>query len=114
MRNRNHKALDHGVAIIMVIVVLAGLLALAAPFVFSMISHSRLARSDLHALDLSIKFFNTYLRATLNASDIRTAYNILHQYRQLGEFVLSFGRNFPSDQREPLEHRALQIARFMR
>jgi hypothetical protein len=71
-------------------------------------------RADLHALDLSIKFFNTYLRATLNASDIRTAYNILHQYRQLGEFVLSHGRNFPSDQREPLEHRALQIARFMR
>jgi hypothetical protein len=41
---------ESGVAIIMVIVVLAGLLVLAAPFVFSMIAHSQSARSDLHAL----------------------------------------------------------------
>ncbi|MBC8073870.1 MAG: DUF2254 domain-containing protein [Deltaproteobacteria bacterium] len=73
-------------------------------------------RGDVHALDLAIKFFNTYLRATLNASDIRTAYNILHQYRQLAEFVLTHSREIASDveRREGLEHRALQIARFMR
>jgi hypothetical protein len=73
-------------------------------------------RGDLHALDLAIKFFNTYLRATLNASDIRTAYNILHQYRQLGEFVLARSHDIESDRgrRENLEHRALQIARFLR
>lgn len=73
-------------------------------------------RNDLHALDLSIKFFNTYLRATLNASDIRTAYNILHQYRQLAEFVITHSREIASEieRREGLEHRALQIARFMR
>jgi hypothetical protein len=73
-------------------------------------------RSDLHALDLSIKFFNTYLRATLNASDIRTAYNILHQYRQLAEFVIMHSREIATEieRRESLEHRALQIARFMR
>lgn len=73
-------------------------------------------RADVHALDLAIKFFNTYLRATVNASDIRTAYNILHQYRQLAEFVLSHSREVTSDRerRESLEHRALQIARFMR
>ncbi len=73
-------------------------------------------RGDVHALDLAIKFFNTYLRATMNASDIRTAYNILHQYRQLAEFVLSHSREVASDRerRENLEHRALQIARFMR
>lgn len=68
-------------------------------------------RGDLHALDLSIKFFNTYLRATLNASDIRTAYNILHQYRQLAELVLHRDR-VGDDAR--LENRALQIAKFMR
>jgi len=74
-------------------------------------------RGDLHALDLAIKFFNTYLRATLNASDIRTAYNILHQYRQLAEFVLLYSRDVAdgrTERREQLEHRALQIARFMR
>jgi Predicted membrane protein (DUF2254) len=73
-------------------------------------------RGDVHALDLAIKFFNTYLRATLNASDIRTAYNILHQYRQLAEFVLTHSRELASDieRREGLEHRALQITRFMR
>lgn len=74
-------------------------------------------RGDTHALDLTIKFFNTYLRATINASDIRTAYNILHQYRQLGEFVLIHGRELeataPADDKG-LAHRALQIAKFMR
>ena len=70
------------------------------------------SRGDIRALDLAIKFFNTYLRATLNASDIRTGYNILHQYRQLAEFVLreSTDDDGPKGQR----HRALQIAKFMR
>ena len=67
-------------------------------------------RGDIKALDLAIKFFNTYLRATLNASDIRTAYNILHQYRQLAEYVLSN----PDDTGKNMRHRALQIAKFMR
>lgn len=68
-------------------------------------------RGDLDALDLAIKFFNTYLRATINASDIRTAYNILHQYRQLGEFVLAHGNMAGNAE---LEDRARQIAKFMR
>ena len=34
---------------------------------------------------LAVKFMNTYLRATLNARDVRTAYNVLNQYRQLAE-----------------------------
>ena len=70
-------------------------------------------RGDLHALDLSIKFFNTYLRATINANDIRTAYNILHQYRQLAEFGLTHQVKSPSAQ-SGLHSRALQIAKFMR
>ncbi len=76
-------------------------------------------RGDLHALDLSIKFFNTYLRATINAKDIRTAYNILHQYRQLAELVLRHEQPDPpqggeADPSRRLDHRALQIAKFMR
>ena len=85
-------------------------------------------RGDLQTLDLAIKFFNTYLRATINANDIRTAYNILHQYRQLGEMVLSEGRTMvrkavtrsEREQREAaeravtLERRAVDVARFMR
>jgi hypothetical protein len=39
-------------------------------------------------LSLVVKFMNTYLRAALNARDVRTAYNVLHQYRQLGESML--------------------------
>jgi hypothetical protein len=42
-------------------------------------------------LQLAIKFFNTYLRATLNNKDVRTAYNVLHQYRQLAENTLRAG-----------------------
>lgn len=72
-------------------------------------------RNDPHALDLTVKFFNTYLRATINASDIRTAYNILHQYRQLAETVLRLGRNAGSAaDGKSLEQRAVDIARFMR
>jgi hypothetical protein len=91
---------------------------------------------DLPALDLAIKFFNTYLRATINANDIRTCYNILHQYRQLGEFVLEHKDTNPEDlivdqpmsmtstltlstgtpagDLSELEKRGLEIARYMR
>ena len=91
---------------------------------------------DLPALDLVIKFFNTYLRATINANDIRTCYNILHQYRQLGEFVIEHRDTNPEDlildqpmtmtstltvtagtpagDLEELERRGLEIARYMR
>ncbi len=39
---------------------------------------------------LGVKFFNTYLRAALNASDRRAAYNVLQQYRLLAEHSLSY------------------------
>ncbi len=35
--------------------------------------------------DLVVKFFNTYLRSAINAHDIRTAYNVLNQYRLVAE-----------------------------
>jgi len=50
-----------------------------------------LARSQPEALHLAIKFFNTFLRATLNQNDIRTAYTILNQYRIMAESVLLSG-----------------------
>src|SRR5436853_7070274 len=51
IRNRARPRLGpRGVAIVMVIAILAGLMALAAPFVFSMILQGRTARADLHAL----------------------------------------------------------------
>jgi hypothetical protein len=46
--------------------------------------------------DLVIKFFNTYLRATVNARDVRTAYNVLNQYRLLAEDVLEHDRGAKS------------------
>ena len=39
-------------------------------------------------LDLVVKFFNTYLRSAINAHDIRTAYNVLNQYRLMAEDAL--------------------------
>ena len=49
------------------------------------------ALQDSHQplLDLVLKFFNTYLRATINARDVRTAYNVLNQYRLLAEEALA-------------------------
>jgi len=54
--------------------------------------------------DLSVKFFNTYLRATLNARDVRTAYNVLHQYRLLADAALKFDDG----------RRAIEIAKYFK
>jgi quinoprotein glucose dehydrogenase len=40
-------------------------------------------------LDLVTRFFNSYLRAAVNAHDLRTAYFVLDQYRLLGEATLA-------------------------
>lgn len=46
-------------------------------------------RADDHELvALVFRYMNSYLRATLNARDVRTAYNVLNQYRLLVESVL--------------------------
>lgn len=50
-----------------------------------------LAEGQPEALAVAVKFFNTYLRATLNQSDVRTAYTILNQYRMMAEAVLRAG-----------------------
>jgi Predicted membrane protein (DUF2254) len=41
--------------------------------------------NDNQTVELAVKFFNTFLRATINGRDIRTAYNVLNQYRLLAE-----------------------------
>ncbi len=43
---------------------------------------------DREVLALTIKFMNTFMRSSLNARDVRTCYNVLHQYRQLAEAML--------------------------
>ena len=52
------------------------------------LGEAALGLGDTEATRLSVKFFNSYLRATLNAKDVRTAYNVLNQYRMLAEAAL--------------------------
>ncbi|MFH1132124.1 MAG: DUF2254 domain-containing protein, partial [Pseudomonadota bacterium] len=52
------------------------------------IGEKALVNDDKPVLRVAIKFFNTYLRASINRKDIRTAYNVFHQYRQLAERVM--------------------------
>lgn len=47
-----------------------------------------LAAGDADVVDLVIKFLNTYLRATINARDVRTGYNLLNEYRLLAAAAL--------------------------
>lgn len=42
---------------------------------------------------VAVKFLNTYLRATINGRDVRTAYNVLNQYRLFAEFALKAGQH---------------------
>ncbi len=58
--------------------------------------NTRRIAADAHCdhpelFDLSVRFFNSYLRAGINARDPRTAYYVLHQYRQLAEVALEAG-----------------------
>jgi hypothetical protein len=46
---------------------------------------------DHELVELSFRFMNSYLRATLNARDVRTAYNVLNQYRLMVEAMLRAG-----------------------
>jgi hypothetical protein len=46
---------------------------------------------DAELIDLVFRFMNSYMRATLNARDVRTAYNVLNQYRMLAESMLKEG-----------------------
>lgn len=55
------------------------------------IGKAALVANDKAALAAVIKFFNTYMRRSLNARDIPAAYNCLNQYRYLAEEILRHG-----------------------
>ncbi len=46
------------------------------------------ASVDPEVLALAIRFLNTCMRAALNHGDVRTAYNVLHEYRQLAQGLI--------------------------
>jgi hypothetical protein len=55
-------------------------------------------------LDLCIYAFNSYLRATINVRDLRTAYYLMNQFRLIGEWLLE----------ERRDTRAVEIADYLR
>jgi hypothetical protein len=57
------------------------------------VGESALAASDRAVTAVAVKFFNTYLRISLNARDVRATYNVLHQYRQFAERLMADGLN---------------------
>ncbi len=48
---------------------------------------------DPHAVQLAIRFFNTYFRAAINARDVRSAYNLFNEYRIFAEGAMDAGRD---------------------
>jgi len=51
------------------------------------------ARGDAEVVRLVFRFMNSYLRATINAKAVRTAYNVLNQYRLLVEAMIKRGEH---------------------
>lgn len=45
------------------------------------------AHDDAQVVDLTVRFFNTYIRHGLNARNVRAVYNILYEYRRLAVVV---------------------------
>ncbi|HEU0036107.1 MAG TPA: DUF2254 family protein [Kofleriaceae bacterium] len=55
------------------------------------VGEAALARNDRAVVELAFRFMNSYLRAALNARAVRTAYNVLNQYRLLVESMIRGG-----------------------
>ncbi|KYF75465.1 hypothetical protein BE17_47700 [Sorangium cellulosum] len=55
------------------------------------IGQTAIGAGDRAAVAVVVKFFNTYMRRSLNAKDIAAAYNNLNQYRYLAEELLKAG-----------------------
>ncbi|MDX2086852.1 MAG: DUF2254 family protein [Kofleriaceae bacterium] len=55
------------------------------------IGEAALARRDRGVVELAFRFMNSYLRAALNARAVRTAYNVMNQYRLLVESMIRGG-----------------------
>lgn len=47
--------------------------------------------NDDELIELTFRYMNSYLRSTLNGKSVRTAYNVLNQYRQLVESMMRTG-----------------------
>ena len=55
------------------------------------IGEAGLAKNDRNLVDLVFRFMNSYLRTALNARAVRTAYNVMNQYRLLVEAMIKSG-----------------------
>jgi hypothetical protein len=55
------------------------------------VGEAALAKKDSAVVELAFRFMNSYLRAALNARAVRTAYNVLNQYRLLVETMIRSG-----------------------
>ncbi|HEX8109412.1 MAG TPA: DUF2254 family protein [Kofleriaceae bacterium] len=55
------------------------------------VGEAALARGDRAVVELAFRFMNSYLRAALNARAVRTAYNVMNQYRLLVEAMIRGG-----------------------
>lgn len=55
------------------------------------IGEAALAAKEPKVVQLAFRFMNSYLRAALNAKQVRTAYNVLNQYRKMVESMVKGG-----------------------
>src|SRR5215510_618688 len=55
------------------------------------VGEAALARGDRAVVELAFRFMNSYLRAALNARAVRTAYNVMNQYRLMVESMIKGG-----------------------
>ncbi|HET7499507.1 MAG TPA: DUF2254 family protein [Kofleriaceae bacterium] len=55
------------------------------------VCESALSRGDRAVVELAFRFMNSYLRAALNARIVRTAYNVMNQYRLTVESMIKGG-----------------------
>lgn len=53
------------------------------------IGQAALIAQDMEVFELTIQFFNTYLRHALNARDVRACYNVLYEYKCFATFMSS-------------------------
>ncbi len=55
------------------------------------VGEAALKKRDTAVVELAFRFMNSYLRAALNARAVRTAYNVMNQYRKLVESMIRGG-----------------------
>ena len=55
------------------------------------VSELALREKDEAVTDLCIRYFNSFLRSAINRKDVRSAYNVLDQYRNFAESALEDG-----------------------